>query len=142
MLFLLMFRFVRSLLSGHQAVALEDAGLPNTNLRFSAKAAAADNPGPGVFLDYSPEPIGRLAPAVVLRSARHRCAMTAQTLPEVWAWLSKPQRRVQGPLHPAELRRLIAQMIAFYALWRAPRIHGVKMLGIAISGVDVSHPST
>ena len=57
-----------------------------------------------------------------------------------WARLSKPQRRRRGrPRTVAELRRLIAQMVAANPLWRAPRVHGeLKMLGITISERTVS----
>ena len=60
-LLLLVFRFVRLLLSGHQAVAIENAALRNANRRLSAKAeaSAADDLGPDV-LDYPPESVVRL----------------------------------------------------------------------------------
>jgi hypothetical protein len=64
-LFLLVFRFVRLLLSGHQAVVLEEHSATNANRRFSAKAPAADYLGPGV-LDYPSESVVRLAQAVAL----------------------------------------------------------------------------
>jgi hypothetical protein len=57
---------------------------PNANRRHSAKAKAAAGVdlGPGV-LDFPPNPMGRLAQAVALHPARHRCAMAARAVPEI-----------------------------------------------------------
>src|SRR4051812_33407401 len=102
-LFLLAFRFVRLLLSGHQGVALERSA-PNANRRFSAEAqaAAADNRGPGI-LDYPPESMGQLAQAVALRPARHGCAMAARAVPEILG--SALQAAAPGPRSPQHERR-------------------------------------
>jgi hypothetical protein len=61
-LLLFIFRFVELLLSGHQAVAIENAGATNANLRISTEteAPAADNLGPRV-LDDSPQSVLRAA---------------------------------------------------------------------------------
>ena len=56
-----------------------------------------------------------------------------------WARLSKPHRQRGRPGTATELLRLIEGMVAVNPLWRAPRIHGeLKMLGIAISERTVS----
>src|SRR4051812_32204693 len=79
-LLLLVFRFIRLLLSGHHAVALENAALRMQIAAFSAKAktAAAVDLGPGL-LDYPPQPMGRLAQAVVVPPGRHRRLMAARS---------------------------------------------------------------
>jgi hypothetical protein len=114
---------------------------PNANRRLSAKAkaAAGDDLGPGV-LDHPPQSVGRLAQGVALRPARHSCAVAARAVPEILgsAFQAAPPAS-RSSRTAAELRRLIAQMIAANPLWRAPRIHGeLKMLGIAISERTVS----
>ena len=57
-----------------------------------------------------------------------------------WARLSKPSGRRRGrPAIAIEVRRLIERMVTANPLWRAPRIHGeLKMLGISISERTVS----
>src|SRR3954464_15603006 len=140
-LFLLAFRFVRLLLSGHQGVALENAAL-----RMQIAAFQRERKRPllstldrvfwitlrSLWDDWR-KPLLYVQPDTVLRGRRERFR-------RVWARLSKPQRRGRGrPRTAAELRRLIAQMVAANPLWRAPRIHGeLKMLGIAISERTVS----
>jgi hypothetical protein len=140
-LFLLAFRFLRLLLSGHPAVAIENAALRMQIAAFQRKRkrpllATVDR----VFWitlrnlwDDWRKPLLYVQPDTVVRWQRERFR-------KFWARLSKPQRRGRGrPRTAAELRRLIAQMIAANPLWRAPRIHGeLKMLGIAISERTVS----
>jgi putative transposase len=139
--FLLVFRFVRLLLSGHEAVALENAALRMQIAAFQRKRkrpllSTLDR----VFWitlrslwDDWRKPLLYVQPDTVVRWQRERFR-------RFWARLSKPQRRGRGrPRTAAELRRLIAQMVAANPLWRAPRIHGeLKMLGIAISERTVS----
>ena len=141
MLFLLVFRFLRLLLSGHQAVALENAAL-----RMQIAAFQRERKPPVLstldrvfwttlhsLWDDWRKPLLYVQPDTVVRWQRERFR-------RFWARLSKPQRRGRGrPRTAAELRRLIAQMVAANPLWRAPRIHGeLKMLGIAISERTVS----
>jgi len=140
-LFLFVFRFVRLLLSGHQAIAVENAALRVqiaafqrkrkrpllTNLDrlfwISLRSVWSDWRGPLLYVQ----------PDTVVRWQRERFR-------KFWARLSKPQRRRRGrPGTTADLRRLIEQMAAANPLWRAPRIHGeLKMLGIDISERTVS----
>src|SRR4051812_27618410 len=139
--FLLVFRFLRLLLSGHQAVVLENAALPNANRRVSAraKAAAAVDLGPGV-LDYPPQPMGRLAQAVALRPARYSCAMAARAVPEILGQVvpaaapgprSPTHRRGTPPIDRTNGRRQSA-------VARTQDSCELKMLGIAISERTVS----
>src|SRR5207237_32188 len=83
-LLLFVFRFVRLLLSGHRAVAIENAALRMQIAAFQRKRKrpTADDLGPDV-LDYPPESVGRLAQAVALRPARHGCAVAARAVPEI-----------------------------------------------------------
>jgi len=57
-----------------------------------------------------------------------------------WARLSLAKRHRRGrPATTLKIRRLIAQMVAYNPLWRAPRLHGeLQMLGIQISERTVS----
>src|SRR5437764_9829969 len=84
--------------------------------------------------------MARLAQAVALCSARHRCAVAARAVPEILgSAFQAAASSSRSPSHRCELRRLIAQMVVANPLWRAPRIHGeLKMLGIAISERTVS----
>src|SRR5438067_10833081 len=140
-LFLFVFRFVRLLLSGHQAVAIENAALRMQIAAFQRKRrrpllTTLDR----VFWitlrtlwsDWR-HPLLYVQADTVVRWQRERFR-------RFWARLSKPQRRRRGrPGTAAELRRLIEQMAAANPLWRAPRLHGeLTMLGIAISERTVS----
>jgi transposase InsO family protein len=140
-LFLFAFRFVRLLLSGHQAIAIENAAL-----RMQIAAFQRKRKRPllttldrlfwiflrSVWSDWR-RPLLYVQPDTVVRWERERFR-------KFWARLSKPQRRGRGrPATAAGLRRLIEQMAAVNPLWRAPRIHGeLKMLGIDISERTVS----
>jgi putative transposase len=140
-LFLFAFRFVRLLLSGHQAIAIE-----NVALRMQITAFQRKRKRPllttldrlfwvslrSVWSDWR-HSLLYVQPDTVVRWQRERFR-------KFWARLSKPRPRRRGrPGTAAELRRLIEQMAAANPLWRAPRIHGeLKMLGIAISERTVS----
>src|SRR4051812_20917801 len=140
-LFLLMFRFLRLLLSGHEAVALENAAL-----RMQIAAFQRERKRPllstldrvfwitlrSLWDDWR-KPLLYVQPDTVVRWQRERFR-------KFWARLSKPQRRRRGrPGTAAELRRFIEQMAGANPLWRAPRFHGeLKMLGIDISERTVS----
>ncbi len=125
-LFLFAFRFVRLLLSGHQAIAIE-----NVALRMQIAAFQRKRKRPllttldrlfwislrSVWSNWR-RPLLYVQPDTVVRWQRERFR-------KFWARLSKPQRRRRGrPATAAELRRLIEQMAAANPLWRAPRIHG------------------
>src|SRR6266513_4901584 len=140
-LLLFVFRFVRLLLNGHQAVVLENAAL---RMQIAAFQRKRKRPLLTTFdrvfwitlrslwCDWR-KPLLYVQPNTVVRWQRERFR-------RFWARLSKPRRRRRGrPRTAAELRRLIAQMVAANPLWRAPRIHGeLKMLGITISERTVS----
>ena len=140
-LFLLLFRFLRLFLSGHQAVAIE-----NTALRMQIRAFQRKKKRPVLtafdrvlwitLRSLSSEwrhPLMYVQSDTVVRWQRERFR-------KFWARLSQPRRRGRGrPGTATELRRLIERMAAANPLWRAPRIHGeLKMLGIAISERTVS----
>src|SRR6516165_3706474 len=140
-LFLSIFRFVRLLLSGHQAIAVENAAL-----RIQLAAFQRKRKRPllttwdrvfwiglrSLWCDWR-QPLLYVEADTVMRWQRERFR-------RFWARLSKPQRRRRGrPRTAVEIRRLIAQMVAANPLWRAPRVHGeLKMLGIALSERTVS----
>ena len=141
LLLLFVFRFVRLLLSGHQAVAIENAALRMQIAAFQRKRkrpllTTLDR----VFWitlrtlwsDWR-HPLFYVQADTVVRWQRERFR-------RFWAGLSKlPCRRRGRPATAAEIRRLIEQMAAANPLWRAPRIHGeLKMLGIEISERTVS----
>ena len=141
MLFLLVFRFVRLLLSGHQGVAVENAALRMQIAAFQRKRkrpllTTLDRAFwvtlRKLWSDWR-HPLLYVQPDTVVRWHRERFR-------RFWARLSRPQRRGRGrPCTAAELRLLIEQMVAANPLWRAPRIHGeLRMLGITISERTVS----
>src|SRR3954447_23997969 len=119
-LFLLVFRFVRLLLSGHQAVAIENAALRIQVAAFQRKRkrpllTTCDR----VFWitlrrlwsDWR-HPLMYLQADTVVRWQRERFR-------KFWARLSKPQRRHRGhPSTATELRRLIEQIATANPLWR------------------------
>src|ERR1044071_2014148 len=139
--FLSLFRLFRLLMSGHAAVAIENAAL---RLQLAAFQRKRKRPlltpfdrlfwitlrrfwsgwrGPLVYVQAD----------TVVRWQRERFR-------RFWARLSKARCRGLGrPATDAELRRLIEQMAAANPLWGAPRIHGeLKMLGLAVSQRTVS----
>jgi putative transposase len=138
-LILSVFRFVRLLLSGHQAVAIENAAL-----RMQLAAFQRQRKRPlltnfdrvfwialrKLWSDWR-RPLMYVQADTAVRWQRERFR-------RFWAQLSKPCRRGR-PGTTIELRRLIERMAAANPLWRVPRIHGeLKMLGIAISERTVS----
>ena len=127
-------RFLRLLLSGHQAIAIENAAL---RLQLAAFRRCRKRPVLTVFDRVFWTTLRSLwsgwrgsllyvLPDTVVRWQRERFR-------RFWARLSKaPPRRIGRPPISADLRRLIEQMVAANPLWRAPRIHGeLKMLGIS-----------
>jgi hypothetical protein len=140
-LLLFIFRFVRLLLSGHQAIAIENAAL-----RLQLAAFQRERKQPVLTtLDRVfwitlrrlwsgwRRPLLYVQPDTVAGWQRERFR-------RFWARLSKRHGRRRGrPATAVEIRRLIEQMVVANPLWRAPRIHGeLKMLGIAISERTVS----
>jgi hypothetical protein len=125
-LFLSIFRFVRLLFSGHQAVAIENASL---RLQLAAFKRHRQRPVLTVLdrvfwttlRNLWPGWRGALLyvqPDTVVRWQRERFR-------RFWARLSKaPRRRPRRPPLDYEIRRLIEQMVPANPLCRAPRIHG------------------
>ena len=140
-LLLSVIRFVRLLLSGHQAVALENAAL---RLQLAAFRRKRKRPVltsfdrlfwvglSGVWRHWR-GPLFYVQADTVVRWQRERFR-------KFWARLSKVNRQHGGrPATAVEIRRLIERMVASNPLWRAPRIHGeLQMLGIEISERTVS----
>src|SRR4029450_11045443 len=138
---LLVFRFLRLLLSGHQAVAIE-----NTALRMQIAAFQRKKKRPllttldrvfwitlrRLWSDWRHPLLYVQSDTVVRRQP--------QRFRRFWARLSKPCGRGRGrPGTATEVRRLIERMAGTNPLWRAPRIHGeLKSLGIDTSERPVS----
>ena len=134
-------RFVRLLLSGHQAVAIENAA---RRLQLAAFRRKHKRPVltsfdrlfwvslSGVWRNWL-SPLLYVQADTVVRWQRERFR-------KFWARLSKVNRGHSGrPATAVEIRRLIERMVASNSLWRAPRLHGeLKMLGIEISERTVS----
>src|SRR5262252_9251881 len=139
-LLLSIFRFIRLLLSGHQAIAIENAAL---RLQLAAFQRTRKRPVLTTFdrvfwitlrrwWSGWRRPLFYVQADTVARWQRERYR-------RFWARLSKPRRRPGRPTIAGDIRRLIEQMVAANPLWRAPRIHGeLKMLGIVISERTVS----
>jgi putative transposase len=140
-LLLSVIRFVRLLLSGHPAVAIENAAL---RLQLAAFRRKRKRPVltsldrlfwvglSGVWRNWR-SPLFYVQADTVVRWQRERFR-------KFWARLSKMNRRRRGrPATAVEIRRLIERMVESNPLWRAPRLHGeLKMLGIEISERTVS----
>ena len=140
-LLLCAFRFVRLLMSGHQAVAVENAAL---RLQLAAFRRKRKRPLLTAFdrmfwIALRPcwsvwrIPLVYVQTDTVTRWQRERFR-------KFWARLSGSHHRRPGrPATAVEIRRLIERMAAANPLWRAPRIHGeLKMLSIAITERTVS----
>ena len=140
-LLLSVIRLVRLLLSGHQAVAIENAAL---RLQLAAFRRKRKRPVltwfdrlfwvglSGVWRNWRC-PLLYVQADTVVRWQRERFR-------KFWARLSRVNRRHRGRRATAvEIRRLIEEMVESNPLWRAPRLHGeLKMLGIEISERTVS----
>jgi hypothetical protein len=151
-LLLSIFRFVRLLLSGHQAIAIENAAL---RLQLAAFQRKRKRPLLTTFDRVFWITLRRLwsgwrRPLLYVR-ADTVTRWQRERFRRFWARLSKRHGRRRGrPATAVEIRRLIERMVVANPLWRAPRIHGeLKMLGIAISERTVSrilrglpHPPT
>jgi len=140
-LLLSVIRFVRLLLSGHQAVAIENAAL---RLQLAAFRRKRKRPVltwfdrlfwvglSGVWRNWRC-PLLYVQADTVVRWQRERFR-------KFWARLSRVNRRHRGRRATAvEIRRLIEGMVESNPLWRAPRLHGeLNILGIEISERTVS----
>ena len=140
-LILSVFRFLRLLLSGSQAVALENAAL---RLQLAAFRRSRKRPVSTTLDRVFWTTLCRVwhgwrgaliyvQPDTVVRWQRERFR-------RFWARLSKSNRRRPGrPAITGEIRRLVRQIVAANPLWRAPRIHAeLQMIGIAVSERTVS----
>ena len=136
-----LFRFVRLLMSGLQAVALENAAL---RLHLAAFQRKRKRPILTVldrmfwialrqWWSSWRSPLVYVQPDTVTRWQRERFR-------KFWARLSRSHPRRPGrPATAVQIRQLIERMAAANPLWRAPRIHGeLKMLGILISERTIS----
>ena len=140
-LLLSVIRFVRLLLSGHQAVAIENAAL---RLQLAAFRRKRKRPVltwfdrlfwvglSGVWRNWRC-PLLYVQADTVVRWQRERFR-------KFWARLSRVNRRHRGRRATAvEIRRIIEGMVESNPLWRAPRLHGeLEMLGIETSERTVS----
>lgn len=140
MLVLFVFRFVRLVLSGHQAVAIENAALRMQIAAFQRKRkrpllTTLDR----VFWitlrtlwsDWR-HPLLCVQADTVVRWHRERFC-------KFWARLSKPQRRRRGrPGTAAELRRFIEQMATANPLWRALRPSYSSPSGLLVKRTNLS----
>ena len=139
--FLCIFRFVRLLVSGHGAIAVENAALRLQLVAFQRKRQrpvliAFDRffwVWLSLFWNGWRAALRYVQPDTVVRWQRERFR-------KFWARLSRVNPRRRGrPAADVEIRRLIERIVAANPLWRAPRIHGeLRMLGIAISERTVS----
>jgi hypothetical protein len=140
-LVILLFRFIRLLGSGHEAIAVENAAL---RLQLAAYQRNGARPTSTAFDRLFWGTLSKVwrrwrtalfvvRPDTVVRWQRGRFR-------KFWAHICR--RRAAGRGRPpvaAEIRRLIRDMATANPLWRAPRIHGeLKMLGIIVSERTVS----
>src|SRR5215467_6648799 len=138
---LCLFRFLRLLLSGQQALAVENLALRRqlAVYRRRCKRPLLNEWDRIFWIGLSRVWTGWrgalvfVQPDTVVRWQRDRFR-------RFWARLSRVNGRRGGrPALAQEVRRLILQIAKANPLWRAPRIHGeLKMLGIVVSERTVS----
>src|SRR5262245_7625800 len=135
------FRLVRLLMSGHGAIALENAAL---RLQLAAFRRQRKRPVLTLldrlfWVGLSRVWNGWRGPLLYVQ-ADTVVPWQRERFRRFWGRFSKPCCRRRGrPATAVEIRRLIERMVAANPLWRAPRIHGeLKMLGIAVSERTVS----
>lgn len=140
-LLLSIFRFVRLLLSGHQALAIENAAL---RLQLAAFQRKRKRPVLTTFDRVFWITLRRLwsawrRPLLYVR-ADPAARWQRERFRRFWSRLSKRHGSRGGrPATAVGIRRLIERVVVANPLWRAPRIHGeLQMLGIAISERTVS----
>jgi putative transposase len=138
---LFIFRFVRLLLSGQQAIAIENAA---QRLQLSAFQRKRKRPVLTAFdrvlwITLRSVWSGWRRPLLYVQ-AETVARWQRERFRRFWAGLWKPHGRGRGrPATAVEIRRLIERMVVANPPWRAPRIHGeLKMLGITISERKVS----
>jgi hypothetical protein len=135
------FRFVRLLGSGHQAVAVENLAL---RLQLAAYQRKRKRPvlmqWDRVFWVVLSQTWTRWRHALILVQPDTVVRWQRERFRRFWAQISRPKGPRRGrPAVSTEIRRLIQQMAIANPLWRAPRIHGeLKMLGITVSERTVS----
>jgi hypothetical protein len=134
-------RFVRLLLSGHQAIAVENAAL---RLQLAALRRKRKRPVLTTFdrlfwVGLSRVWRGWRGPLLYVQ-ADTVVRWQRERFRRFWARLSRVNHQRRGrPATGVEIRRLIERMVAANPLWRAPRLHGeLQMLGIQISERTVS----
>jgi hypothetical protein len=105
------FRFVRLLGSGHQAVAVENLAFAAAVDRLQDEAQTAGGDAIGSAVPGRPVPgLERLASRAGLRSTGHCGRLATGTSSEIWGRLSRPNGPRQGrPAVASEVRRLIRQ---------------------------------
>src|SRR5580700_7125937 len=133
---LCLFRLVRLLGSGHQAVAVENLALRRQLAAYKKKSRRPMLTQwdrlfwVGLSRVWSGwrDALVFVQPDTVVRWQRERFR-------RFWAVLSRSNQDRRGrPAVAREIRHLILQMVTANPLWRAPRIHGeLKMLGITVS---------
>ena len=136
-----LFRLLRLVGSGHQAVAIENLALRRqlAAYRRKRKRPLLTQCDRWFWIGLSSvwknwrDALVFVQPDTVLRWQRDRFR-------RFWTRLSNPNGRRPGrPSITNDIRRLILQMAVANPLWRAPRIHGeLQMLGIVVSERTVS----
>jgi putative transposase len=140
-LVLLLFRLLRLLGSGHEAIAVENAALRLQLMAYQRKRAKPKLTAFDRLFWCTLSKVWRrwrtalyvVQPETVVRWQRERFR-------RFWARISRPKTAGRGrPPVAAQIRRLILDMATANPLWRAPRMHGeLKMLGIVVSERTVS----
>ena len=137
----MLFRLVRLVGSGHEAIAVENAALRLQLAAYRQKRVKPQLTAFDRLFWCTLSKVWRrwrtalivLQPDTVVRWQRERFR-------KFWARIS--QRNTVGRDRPpvaAEIRRLILAMVTANPLWRAPRIHGeLKKVGIIVSERTVS----
>ncbi len=138
---LCLFRFVRLLGRGHQAIVVENLAL---RLQLAAFKRKRKRPvltqWDRLFWIGMSRPCSSWRDSVLFVQPDTVVRWQRERFRKFWARLSQANRGRRGrPAIGTELRQLVLRMAAANPLWRAPRIHGeLKMLGIAISERTVS----
>jgi putative transposase len=140
-LVLSLFRLLRLLGSGHEAIAVENAALRLQLMAYQRKRAKPKLTAFDRLFWCTLSKVWRrwrtalyvVQPETVVRWQRERFR-------RFWARISRLKTASRGrPPVAAQIRRLILDMATANPLWRAPRIHGeLKMLGIVVSERTVS----
>jgi putative transposase len=137
----LLFRLLRLLGSGHEAIAVDNPALRLQLMAYQRKRARPKLTAFDRLFWCALSKVWRrwrtalyvVQPDTVVRWQRERFR-------KFWAHISLRKTAGRGrPPVAAQIRRLILDMATANPLWRAPRIHGeLKMLGIVVSERTVS----